>query len=91
MAGFFIARAISLASLRTVVANRDAKVKTLADLVECGKREPGAVFYGTAGVGSPLYIGVRMPCGVSRRDRRAVCSGRHCNAAAPRPAPATRA
>ena len=43
-----------------VVAHPDAKVKTLADLVERGKREPGAVFYGTAGVGSPLYIGVRM-------------------------------
>ncbi|MEO6410434.1 MAG: tripartite tricarboxylate transporter substrate binding protein [Burkholderiaceae bacterium] len=43
-----------------VVAHPDAKVKTLAELVERGKREPGAVFYGTAGVGSPLYIGVRM-------------------------------
>ena len=43
-----------------VVAHPDAKVKTLADLVERGKREPAAVFYGTAGVGSPLYIGVRM-------------------------------
>jgi tripartite-type tricarboxylate transporter receptor subunit TctC len=35
-------------------------VKTLAELVERGKREPGQIFYGTAGVGSPLYIGVRM-------------------------------
>ena len=43
-----------------VVAHPDAKVKTLAQLVERGRREPGAVFYGTAGVGSPLYIGVRM-------------------------------
>ena len=43
-----------------VVAHPDAKVKTLAELVERGKREPGTVFYGTAGVGSPLYIGVRM-------------------------------
>jgi tripartite-type tricarboxylate transporter receptor subunit TctC len=34
--------------------------KTLADLVERGRREPGRIFYGTAGVGSPLYIGVRM-------------------------------
>lgn len=43
-----------------IVAHPDAKVRTLAELVERGKREPGGVFYGTAGVGSPLYIGVRM-------------------------------
>ena len=43
-----------------VVANPDAKVKTLAALIERGKKEPAALFYGTAGVGSPLYIGVRM-------------------------------
>jgi tripartite-type tricarboxylate transporter receptor subunit TctC len=43
-----------------IVAHPDAKVKTLGELMERGKREPGALFYGTAGVGSPLYIGVRM-------------------------------
>ena len=43
-----------------IVANPDARVKTLRELVERGKREPGTLFYGTAGVGSPLYIGVRM-------------------------------
>ena len=43
-----------------IVANPDAKVKTLAALIERGKKEPAALFYGTAGVGSPLYIGVRM-------------------------------
>ncbi|MFZ1301884.1 MAG: tripartite tricarboxylate transporter substrate binding protein [Candidatus Microsaccharimonas sp.] len=43
-----------------IVAHPDAKVKTMAALVERGKREPGKVFYGTAGVASPLYIGVRM-------------------------------
>jgi tripartite-type tricarboxylate transporter receptor subunit TctC len=43
-----------------IVAHPDAKVKTMAQLMERGKREPGALFYGTAGVGSPLYIGVRM-------------------------------
>ena len=43
-----------------VVAHPDAKVKTLADLLERGRREPGKLFYGTAGVGSPLYIGMRM-------------------------------
>jgi tripartite-type tricarboxylate transporter receptor subunit TctC len=43
-----------------IIAHPDAKVKTMAQLVERGKREPAALFYGTAGVGSPLYIGVRM-------------------------------
>ena len=43
-----------------IVAHPDAKVKTLAELVERGKREPEKLFYGTAGTGSPLYIGVRM-------------------------------
>jgi tripartite-type tricarboxylate transporter receptor subunit TctC len=43
-----------------VIAHPDAKVKTLAQLIERGRREPGALFYGSAGVGSPLYIGVRM-------------------------------
>ena len=43
-----------------VVAHPEAKVKTLAELLERGRREPGKLFYGTAGVGSPLYIGMRM-------------------------------
>ncbi|MES2957068.1 MAG: tripartite tricarboxylate transporter substrate binding protein [Pseudomonadota bacterium] len=43
-----------------VVAHPDAKAKTLAALMERGRKEPAALFYGTAGVGSPLYIGVRM-------------------------------
>lgn len=43
-----------------VVAHPDAKVRTLGELLARGKREPGQLFYGTAGVGSPLYIGMRM-------------------------------
>ena len=43
-----------------VVAHPDAGVKTLRELLERGKREPGKLFYGSAGVGSPLYIGMRM-------------------------------
>jgi tripartite-type tricarboxylate transporter receptor subunit TctC len=43
-----------------VVASPSAGFKTLKDLVEYGKREPGKAFYGSAGVGSPPYIGVRM-------------------------------
>ena len=40
-----------------LVASPAAKLKTMAELVERGKREPEKLFYGTAGVGSPLYIG----------------------------------
>ena len=43
-----------------IVAHPDANVKTMAELIERGRREPAKLFYGTAGVGSPLYIGVRM-------------------------------
>jgi tripartite-type tricarboxylate transporter receptor subunit TctC len=43
-----------------IVAHPDAKVSTLAELLERGRREPGKLFYGSAGVGSPLYIGMRM-------------------------------
>jgi tripartite-type tricarboxylate transporter receptor subunit TctC len=43
-----------------IVAHPQAQAGTLKELVERGRREPGKVFYGTAGVGSPLYIGVRM-------------------------------
>ena len=43
-----------------VVVHPDAKVKTLAELLERGRKEPGVLFYGSAGVGSPLYIGMRM-------------------------------
>ena len=43
-----------------IVAHPSAGLKTLADLVAHGKREPAKLFYGTAGVGSPLFIGVRM-------------------------------
>lgn len=42
------------------VAHPSARLSTLAELVERGKREPQALFYGSAGVGSPLYLGVRM-------------------------------
>jgi tripartite-type tricarboxylate transporter receptor subunit TctC len=43
-----------------IVANPSTGWKTLKDMLEQGKREPGKLFYGTAGTGSPLYIGVRM-------------------------------
>jgi tripartite-type tricarboxylate transporter receptor subunit TctC len=43
-----------------IVVHPSTGLKTMAELVAVGKREPEKFFYGTAGVGSPLYIGVRM-------------------------------
>jgi tripartite-type tricarboxylate transporter receptor subunit TctC len=34
--------------------------RTLAELVAIGKREPGKLSFGSAGTGSPTYLGVRM-------------------------------
>jgi tripartite-type tricarboxylate transporter receptor subunit TctC len=43
-----------------IVANPSAKLKTMAELIERGKKEPQGLFYGTAGGGSPLHLGMRM-------------------------------
>ena len=43
-----------------VVASPSAGWKTMKDLVEAGRKDPGKFFYGSAGVGSPVYMGVRM-------------------------------
>ena len=43
-----------------VVASPATGWKTLKDMIDAGKREPGKFFYGSAGVGSPVYMGVRM-------------------------------
>jgi tripartite-type tricarboxylate transporter receptor subunit TctC len=34
--------------------------KTLAELIALGKREPGKIPFGSAGTGSPTYLGVKM-------------------------------
>ena len=51
-----------------VVAHPDTKVKTLGELLERGRKEPGKLFYGSAGVGSPLYIGTRMIAAAANAD-----------------------
>src|SRR3989440_3145105 len=33
---------------------------TMADLIALGKKEPGTIAFGSAGTGSPTYLGVRM-------------------------------
>lgn len=43
-----------------IVAHPDTRIRSLSELVERGRRDPGKLFFGTAGNGSPLYIGVRM-------------------------------
>ncbi len=43
-----------------VAANPASGWKSMKDLIEAGKKNPEKFFYGSAGVGSPLYIGVRM-------------------------------
>jgi tripartite-type tricarboxylate transporter receptor subunit TctC len=43
-----------------VVVSPSAGWKTLAEMIEAGKQQPGKFFYGSAGVGSPVYMGVRM-------------------------------
>jgi tripartite-type tricarboxylate transporter receptor subunit TctC len=51
-----------------VVAHPDTGVKTLGELLERGRKEPGRLFYGSAGVGSPLYIGTRMLAAAGNAD-----------------------
>ena len=43
-----------------IAAYPGAGYKSLADLVNAGKREPNTIAYGSAGSGSPPYLGVRM-------------------------------
>ncbi|HSV79905.1 MAG TPA: tripartite tricarboxylate transporter substrate binding protein [Ramlibacter sp.] len=43
-----------------IVAAPSAGWKTMKEMIEQGRKEPGRFFYGSAGVGSPLYMGVRM-------------------------------
>jgi tripartite-type tricarboxylate transporter receptor subunit TctC len=43
-----------------LVASPAAGWKTMKDMIDAGKKDPAKFFYGSAGVGSPPYIGVRM-------------------------------
>ena len=43
-----------------IAAHPDAGYKTLADLVNAARRSPDTIAYGSAGGGSPPYLGVRM-------------------------------
>ena len=43
-----------------IVVNPSVAAKTVADLVALGRSQPGRVAYGSGGVGTPVYLGVRM-------------------------------
>lgn len=43
-----------------IVVNPATGWRSMQDVIEAGRKTPGKAFYGSAGVGSPLYMGVRM-------------------------------
>lgn len=43
-----------------LVVNPSMPVRTVADLVSLGRKEPGKHTYGSGGTGTPVYLGVRM-------------------------------
>ena len=43
-----------------LVAHSSVPAKTLAELIEIGRRAPGSLAYGSVGSGSSAYLGVRM-------------------------------
>src|SRR6266481_5087107 len=43
-----------------IVAHPSLPAKSLAELVALGRRDPRALAFGSAGTGSPTYLGVRM-------------------------------
>jgi tripartite-type tricarboxylate transporter receptor subunit TctC len=43
-----------------ICVHSSVPARTMAELVAIGKREPGKLSFGSAGTGSPTYLGVRM-------------------------------
>jgi len=43
-----------------ICVHSSVPARTLAELVAIGKREPGKLSFGSAGTGSPTYLGIRM-------------------------------
>jgi tripartite-type tricarboxylate transporter receptor subunit TctC len=43
-----------------LVVHPGTKARSLAELIDLGKREPGKISFGSAGTGSTTYLGVRM-------------------------------
>jgi tripartite-type tricarboxylate transporter receptor subunit TctC len=45
---------------QVICVHTSLPVKTVADLIALGKRDPGTIAFASAGTGSPTYLGVRM-------------------------------
>jgi len=45
---------------QVICVHPSLNVKTLAELIALGKRDPGKIAFASAGTGSPTYLGVRM-------------------------------
>jgi tripartite-type tricarboxylate transporter receptor subunit TctC len=43
-----------------IAVNPSLNASTMAELIALGKKEPGTIAFGSAGTGSPTYLGVRM-------------------------------
>jgi len=43
-----------------LIVNPATGIRSLQELIDLGRREPGKIAYGSAGTGSPTYLGVRM-------------------------------
>jgi tripartite-type tricarboxylate transporter receptor subunit TctC len=56
----FVPVARGVVAPQVIVINPAVPAKTLAEFIALGKREPGKLAYGSAGTGSPTYLGVRM-------------------------------
>jgi tripartite-type tricarboxylate transporter receptor subunit TctC len=45
---------------QVVVIHPSVKARSIKELVEIGKREPGKLAFGSAGTGSPTFLGIRL-------------------------------
>lgn len=59
-ASMFKAKTRGVMAPMVIAVHASVPAKTLAELVAIGKREPGKLSFGSAGTGSPTYLGVRM-------------------------------
>jgi len=56
----FVAIARGVASPLVICIHPSVQARSLADLLALGRREPGTLPYGSAGIGSAPYLGVRV-------------------------------
>lgn len=56
----FIPVARGVIAPQVITVHPSVPARTLAEFIALGKRDPGKLAYGSAGTGSPTYLGVRM-------------------------------